>query len=186
RSRSSKELSARMVATSSRAARQPGPHWNIGRDPQLERRYLGTTILEDPHPTADIAPEISQFASVELRHSAERCAVDFVPVGAEPRFDHDLPQDNGRQHKALIVVGMIAHQIDAAGRLGDDDRVFAECFRKAGAGVHSRTLRSVAAAASGAISLAKTPAPNSVPARNLSLSGARRIGQISILTLHSG
>jgi hypothetical protein len=46
---------------------------NIGRDPQLKRRYLGTALFEHPHATADIAPKFGQFGSVELGQSAERC-----------------------------------------------------------------------------------------------------------------
>src|SRR5215208_4754579 len=98
-------------------------------------------------------------------------------AAAECGFHHGLLGDDRGQYKAPIVVGVVAQQIDPTGRARPDRRRDAEDLQKTPPGFHNRTPRRWAAALSGVMSLANTPAPSSVPARNLSLFAGRRIGQ---------
>ena len=132
------------------------------------------------YPSVDLVAGIAaELGAAPGTPSFPRTVVDD-PVAA--RLDRDgRAQLNGhRQHEAARVVGVVADEVDAPAGAGTNCRVLAENLLKAAAGRHSRIFLSAAAAASGVTSLAKTPAPNSVPARNLSLSGARRMGRISI------
>src|SRR5690606_37270566 len=105
---------------------------------------------------------------------------------ARPDHGEGAPVDRERQHEALVVVGVLADQVDAAGRRPDAHRLapegrpelvpheLAQILTHAAA----TASRSRSAASSGTISATLAPIAASEPARNLSRSGPRR-GEVS-------
>src|SRR4051812_5712880 len=110
-------------------------------------------------------------------------AIYFGICGRGRDFDARALPNGGGEHEPIVVVGVVAHKIDPAGGGCAGQNFEAEEIAECG---HRNTASSAAAADSGRISLEKTPARSSVPARYFILAGARRIGQISRRTVHSG
>ena len=117
-------------------------------------------------------------------------------VGRRDEREADLEADRGRQHEPEVVVGVLADQVDPAGRAHDAnrgrilgharfvaaqplgerldlERADAHGTASSFAGSCGGRSRSVAAVSSGSVSLMKAPAPASEPARYLSLVAVR-------------
>ena len=119
------------------------------------------------------------------RHLVERRHDPDAAVIARAERDDGAPADREGEDEPVVVVGVLADEVDAAGRgpeahgvgggEGGEQRAGGGC----GGGVgHSWTpsmaARSFSAAVSGGTSPIQAPMAASDPARNLSLSAARR------------
>ena len=126
-------------------------------------------------PVADRARR--ELVERELDHTVVTAGRDRHPaVGPPGRGHHDLVRQGDREYDAVVVVGVLADQVDPSGRppatVGRRTENILE-------GTHEPTFRKVSATSSGRVSLMNAPMPDSEPARYLILSLARRIDNTS-------
>jgi hypothetical protein len=139
---------------------------------------------------ADVVRPVAGRGVRDVREVASGVGVEVggvcperVVVAAGPGAE-DAAVDGEGEDEAVVVVDVLADQVDAAGRGGDafgraaelapeggDERFDALLVRRGY--VRGAASRSSCAFSSGAVSLMKVPAPVSTPARYLSLSGVR-------------
>ena len=157
----------------------------------------------------DGVPEDGALDELERQFDERECPiqVELASLAVGERDGHpavrgrddreaDLETDGCRQHEAKVVVGVLADQVDPAGRpdhadrgrIGRDarfvaaqplgerldlERAKAHGSASSFAGSCGCRSRSVAAVSSGSVSLMNAPAPASEPARYLSLVAVR-------------
>ena len=177
-------------ALQGRARRQPRPGRHVPVDHQVGPAQLDPGLAERPRHPGRVGgpaldpprPDLGQL-QVGRRPGLQRPQPQ--PAAGPPAGrDQHQPVDRGRQHEAVVVVGVLPDQVDpprgrpdalgvAPGALGEGGRHPPD---PVGAHRGQRppgvAARSSSAACSGAMSLMNTPAPDSLEARYFSLAAA--------------
>ena len=130
---------------------------------------------------------LAENEAVNCLSDAELRAPRAHPIVGPPRDRRDgRLRNRRRQHESVVVVGVLADQVDAAECFGAGRRRDAEQSAEllgvdhGAATMHqatgTSTARSWAAASSGSVSAVNTPAPDSLPARYFKRFGMRYAG----------
>ncbi len=156
--------------TAARSAPPPPSTRGLPSGPRDAERILRPVARERPAPS-----HLVEFGDRHLGEEfivGEGAADAQHPVVAGSGSDERAPVDRERQHEPLVVVGVLADQVDATGRRPDAERFVPEAFAEGLAHVvsqvgHARSIafRMLSAASSGGTSPTQAPIAASDPAR---------------------
>ena len=159
-----------------RAGRQAHANRHGGRDMNVQRRYWSALVPRQHQAAVHIA---GKMVGRRLRQGKAHRLTEFGRMQGKSKRavaahrDMRALRNGDRQHEAVVVVGVLAQQVDPPRRAGFGlGRCAVNIFEPA----HDKstwTCCSSSALSSGSASIAKKPAPISVPARYFSRSRVR-------------
>ncbi len=172
-----------------RARRKATTERHIGGQREIEPASLEARGAKgDRHALHVVQPPLTGLLVAELEHAQRRIGAELAAPHANATARacrhgrHGRLRDQGRQHEAAVVVGVLADEIHAPVRRRDHHRRDAEQLGELRVAdhrqraAHSRltsTACSSRALSSGSVSAVNAPAPASLPARYFSLPGMR-------------